>query len=413
MKIVFLVRRFPSLSETFVLNQVTGLIDRGHEVDIFAESAREHLVHPDVERYGLARRTRYWPVVPAQRPLRWFKGLGLLAGAVASRPRTAVVANVAEYGRQALTLELAYAAWPIRDGRRYDVVQCHFGDMGLMGMALRDAGLLDGRLVTSFHGYDLSTNLRRRGTGMYGRLFDRGDMFLPVSERWRQRLVELGCPPAKIVVHRMGIDSRHFTFRSRHPAADGVIRLASVARLVEKKGIEYAIRAVAELAAAGRRIVYTVAGDGPLAQDLSRLVSGLGVGDIVHLVGSKTQPDVIRILDDAHLLVVPSVIARDGDEEGIPVTLMEAMAMGLPVIATRHSGIPELVEHGVSGVLVAERDVHALARGIAEIADVPERWQALGSAGRARVLAQHDIETLNDSLAALYRDVAGRDAHGQ
>jgi len=407
LKIAFLVRRFPALSETFVLNQVTGLLDRGHEVDIFSESAREDLVHPDVERYGLASRVRYWPAVPAQRSRRWLKGLGLLAGTAAIEPRTVRLLNRRAYGRQALTLELAYAAWPLRGGRRYDIVQCHFGDMGIVGMALRDAGLLVGPLVTSFHGYDLSTNLRRFGDGMYTRLFACGDLFLPVSDRWRRRLEELGCPPGKTVVHHMGIDSHRFAFHARKPITDGLLRLVSVARLVEKKGIEYAIHAVAELVATGRRILYTIVGTGPLAQDLSDLVTTLRLDDVVYLSGSKPQPEVARLLDDAHLLVVPSVVAHDGVEEGIPVVLMEAMAMGLPVVATRHSGIPELVESGVSGLLVPERDGPALGRAIAELADAPERWEAMGAAGRARVLAQHDIGPLNDSLAVLYRSVAG------
>jgi colanic acid/amylovoran biosynthesis glycosyltransferase len=289
-------------------------------------------------------------------------------------------------------MRLAYSAWPVVDGRRYDVIQCHFGPLGIRGMALREMGLLEGTLITSFHGYDLSRTLRDDGPGMYSRLFAHGDFFLPISDRWRERLIELGCAPAKVAVHRMGIDCRQFLFRARHPAADGVLRLVSVARLVEKKGIEYAIRAVAVLAATGRRILYTIVGDGPLAADLARVASELQVSHIVRFAGNRPQPDVIR----------------DGDEEGIPVVLMEAMAMGLPVVASRHSGIPELVEHGVSGLLVPERDVQALARGIAEIADIPEHWPAFGRAGRARVVAQHNIETLNDLLVTLYQRVARR-----
>jgi colanic acid/amylovoran biosynthesis glycosyltransferase len=408
MKIAFLVRQFPALSETFVLNQITGLIDRGHEVDILAESPREALVHPDVERYGLVKRTAYWPAVPRSRPTRWLKGLMLLARTGASRPRAAAVAaNVAAYGRLALTTNLGYAATPIHPGRRYDIIHCHFGENGILGMALRDMGLLEGKLITSFYGFDLSLALKK-SPRLYSRLLIHGDSFLPVSETFRQRLLELGCASTDLTVHRMGIDCRRFAFRSRQPGLDGVLRLVSVARLVEKKGIEYAIRAVAELKAAGRGIVYTIVGDGPLAQHLARLVAELRVGDVVHLVGTKAQPDVIRILDDAHLLVAPSVVARNGDEEGTPAILMEAMAMGLPVIATRHSGIPEVVENGISGMLVPERDAGALARGIADVADRPDRWLPFGRAGRARILAQHDIETLNDSLVTIYQGLLER-----
>jgi colanic acid/amylovoran biosynthesis glycosyltransferase len=407
MRIAFLVRRFPALSETFVLNQITGLIDRGHQVDIFAETRGEALVHPDVARYELQNRTHYSPPLPSARAVRWLKGAALLAREAASRPRVvSVAANVAGYGRQALNMSLPYAAWPVLGRRNYDIIHCHFGPFGVRGMALREMGLIDGALVVSFHGYDLSQYLRTHGARAYSRLFSRGDLFLPVTDRWRRCLVDLGCPPARTMVHRMGIDLARFTFRPRTAPADGITRLVSVARFVEKKGLEYAIRAIAELKAAGRRVSYTMVGTGPLEADLSRLVASLGASDVVQFVGQRAQPEVMRILDGAHLVVVPSVVARDGDEEGLPVVLLEAMAMGLPVVATRHSGIPEVVEDGVSGVLVPERDVQELARAIGALADYPDRWPEVGHAGHARVLAQHDIHTLNDSLDALYRRIA-------
>lgn len=406
MRIAFLVRHFPALSETFVLNQITGLLERGHEVDIFAEAPHEALVHPDIKRYGLASRTHYWPAVPARKSIRWLKGLGLLACETVLRPRVAtVVGNVPGYGRQSLNMKLAYAAWPVLNGRRYDVIHCHFGPIGIRGLALHEMRLLEGKLVTSFYGFDLSADVKK-SPRLYSRLLHHGDFFLAVSENFRQRLLKLGCVSTKVAVHRMGIDCSRFILRSRGPAADGVIRLASVARLVEKKGIEYAIRAVAELTAAGQRILYTIVGEGPLASKLARVVSELGLGDTVRLVGEKSQPDVINILNDAHLFVAPSVVSQNGDEEGTPAVIMEAMAVGLPVIATRHSGIPEMIEDGVSGMLVAERDVRALTSAIAELADHPERWPAFGRAGRDRVLSQHNSDTLNDSLVSLYEGLA-------
>jgi colanic acid/amylovoran biosynthesis glycosyltransferase len=403
MKIAFVVDRFPALSETFVLNQITGLIDRGHDVEIFSRGPRDEAVHPDIRDYNLIERTHYWPTVPGQKLLRWLKGLGLLACEAAVRPFAATsAANAITYGYQSFSLNLAYAVWPVLAGRRYDIIHCHFGGNGIIGMALRDMDLLEGRLITSFYGYDLSSYLRKAGEGEYARLLKHGDLFLPVSEVFRQQLIELGGDPAKVYVHRMGIDCQRFSFRERSPADDGVTRLVSVSRLVEKKGIEYAIRAVARLSQLGRRTVYTVIGEGPLRQHLVELVASLGVAGNVRLVGKKTQPQVIAVLDSAHVVVAPSVVAADGDVEGTPAVLMEAMAMGLPVIATRHSGIPEVVEDGVSGILVPERDVDALAGAIAHMADHPERWAAIGRAGRKKILEQHDIETLNDSLVAHY-----------
>jgi colanic acid/amylovoran biosynthesis glycosyltransferase len=409
MHIAVLVDRFPALSETFVLNQITGLIDRGHHVEIFARGRREEIHHPDVDKYALLQRTRYWPELPKQKGRRWLRGAGFLAAEARVRPRVAASAlNVRRYGRQASSMNLAYAIQSVESSRRFDVIHCHFGENGIVGMALREMGVLEGALVTSFYGYDVSSYLRRAGEDVYSTLWKQGDLFLPVSNAFRQRLTELKCDPARIVVHRMGIDGSRFRFRARSLPADGVTRLVSVSRLVEKKGIEYAIRAVAQLCEAGRRIVYTVVGEGPLKDSLNALIKQLGVGDVVRMVGRKPQPEVIEILEASHVVVVPSVVAADGDIEGTPAVLMEAMAMGLPAVATRHSGIPEVVHDGISGVLVRERDTADLAGAIAQMVDRSDTWASLGQAGSDHIARHHDIETLNDSLVTLYQTVLDR-----
>jgi colanic acid/amylovoran biosynthesis glycosyltransferase len=124
------------------------------------------------------------------------------------------------------------------------------------------------------------------------------------------------------------------------------------------------------------------------------------------LLGWKTQQEVAEILGQAHVLLAPSVTAPSGDQEGTPVALMEAMAMGMPVIATRHSGIPEMVRDGENGFLVPERDPEALAERIAHLARHPEQWEALGRAGRAVVEREFDVNPLNDRLVEIYQRVA-------
>jgi colanic acid/amylovoran biosynthesis glycosyltransferase len=131
------------------------------------------------------------------------------------------------------------------------------------------------------------------------------------------------------------------------------------------------------------------------------LVRELGMSNAVRIVGAGTREEVARSMRAAHLVVAPSVTADDGDMEGIPVALMEAMASGVPVVATRHSGIPELVCHGVSGVLVPERDVKALAAAIQQLVERPQQWLALTRAARQTVEQLHDVEVLNDRLVEL------------
>jgi colanic acid/amylovoran biosynthesis glycosyltransferase len=409
-RIAVVVGYFPSISQTFVLSQIVGLLERGHQVDIYAagpEPGREgHEEHPDVERYALRTLVRYRPEMPEGRLRRLLGALPIVARHYRHAPGAlAQVLAAAGRGHSATPLRLLYEGAPFAGRRPYDALLCHFGPNGARMVELRDAGLVRGRIATVFHGYDVSRYVDQAGPAAYRRLFARGDLFLPVSEYWRQRLVALGCPAERTMVHRMGIELAKFPFISRALAAPGEpVRLLTVARLVEKKGVEYAIRAVAAL----RRertvpLRYQVIGGGPLRTRLERLVQELGVSDVVTLAGERDQDAVSRAMREAHLLLAPSVTASDGDMEGIPVALMEAMACGLPVVSTRHSGIPELVADGVSGLLVAERDVDGLAAAVRCLAEHPERWAALGEAGRGIVEREYDVNALNARLEAILR----------
>ncbi|MBA3258531.1 MAG: glycosyltransferase [Gemmatimonadales bacterium] len=240
---------------------------------------------------------------------------------------------------------------------------------------------------------------------MYAATFRFGDLFLPVCDFLARRVIDMGAPPERVVVHRTGIDLRHWPYRERRPASGGSLRLVTVARLVEKKGIAYVLHAVKALTDARIPVEYEVVGEGPLRESLARDVERLGIADRVRLHGWQTQAQVRAQLDRAHVLVQASVTAGDADEEGIPNVLKEAMAAGMPVVATRHAGIPELVEDGVSGLLVPERDPGALASALGSLARTPERWVAMGLAGRARIGREYDIEMLNDRLADLFAQV--------
>ncbi len=175
----------------------------------------------------------------------------------------------------------------------------------------------------------------------------------------------------------------------------------TVGRLVEKKGIEYVLRAVRILVDRRREVEYHILGDGPGRDRLVALVAELGLADRVTLHGRQDQAKVREVIEESHALVAASVTAADGDEEGIPNVLKEAMALGLPVVATRHAGIPELIEDDVSGFLVPERDEAVLADALERLARDPGRWAAMGRAGRAKIEMEYDIHRLNDRLAGL------------
>lgn len=408
MKVAYVVGRFPAMSQTFVLNQITGLIDRGVEIDVYARYRDTDTVqHGAVSTYRLAERTYYARAVSSNKARRRGQLALLLARALAgSRKSSAGISRVLRHGRVDGTRALGFSYLAANGNPTYDAILCHFGSEGILGAALRNVGLLKGPLLTAFHGFDLSRSLQEEGRDMYERLFAEGDLFLPVTDFWKHRLVELGCPAERILVHRMGVDCERFIFTPRTLPREGPAHLITVARLVEKKGVEYAIRAVAACAQAGMPVTYTVVGSGPLQPALNALIQELGAQSYITLVGPKPQEEVAHLLRQAHVLLAPSVTAADGNMEGLPVALMEALATGLPVISTRHSGIPELVQHDRTGLLVPERDPVALASALMLLLSNGGLYVSLSTEGRRRVETEFDVAVLNDRLHEIIRGLS-------
>ncbi|NEQ25071.1 MAG: colanic acid biosynthesis glycosyltransferase WcaL, partial [Microcoleus sp. SIO2G3] len=282
---------------------------------------------------------------------------------------------------------------------------CQFGTFGLMGLLFRNMGLIRGKLITTFRGYDISWAIREFGDRVYDELFEQGDFFLANCDFFRQRVLKLGCPEKKIIVHGSGIDCSKFAFAPRYLQSDSPVRIATTGRLVEKKGIEYCIHAIAKLAHIHPNIEYNIIGDGPLKENLQQLIEELNVGHLVKLLGWKHQQEIVEILDKSHIFLAPSVTAKGGDQDAPVNTLKEAMAMGLPVISTQHGGIPELVEEGMSGFLVPERDADAIAEKLSYLIKHPEIWPGMGQVGRARVEEKYDMNTLNDELVEIYQQL--------
>lgn len=413
MKIAFIVGKFPLLSESFILNQISGLIDRGHEVWIYAVNGKPDdctKVHPIVDQYQLLERTYYSSSIPQHFWTRCKFIVQVLAksGHLSSLNWLKLL-NIIKYGRQAVSLRLLYKGVPLLDSASYDVIHAQFGFFGQLGLIFRDLGMINGKLITHFRGRDISENLQESGEHLYNDLLKRGDFFLTNCDFFRQRALKLGCPDEKIRVHGSAIDCSKFAFTPRYPSKDGTIRIATIGRLVEKKGIEYCIKAVANVAQRYPNIEFKIIGEGILREQFEQLIQDLHAGDFIKLLGWKNQQEIIEILHDCHIFMAPSVTAANGDQDAPVNTLKEAMAMGLPVISTWHGGIPELVEDGVSGYLVPERDVAAIAAKLIDLIEQSDRWQAMGQAGRIKVEQMYDINKLSDELVEIYQSVLSPD----
>jgi colanic acid/amylovoran biosynthesis glycosyltransferase len=404
MKIAFIVTGFPALSETFVLNQITGLIDRGHEVDIYAgRKGQIDRVHPDVEHYRLLERA-YYPRIPRNFLLHKAKGAALFMQCMTKGPVIALHSlSTFGYRQLAACLVLARGLRALLRRRSYDIIHCHFGPNGVKGIFYREKGLLDGKLLTTFHGYDVSTYPRRYGSACYKPLFEQGDFFTANTTYTAERMMQLGCPKHRIVKLPVGVDLGRFTFAEHTLKQGEEVRVLTIGRLLEVKGIEYGIRAIAQVAADYPNIRYDIVGEGRLRKRLVRLAQSLGIAERIRFHGAQTQDRVLELYAQAHIFMLPSVVAKSGAQEGQGLVLLEAQAAGIPVISTRVGGIPETVLDGQSGFLVPQRDANALADRLSYLIAHADQWPRMGRAGRDYVERHYDLANLNDRLVEIYR----------
>lgn len=399
MRVAVVVGRFPVPSQTFILNQLVALIERGIEVEIFAQSrAVASVHHQSVLQHSLLTRTLFRQM-PRRRTVRAIQALKRLSYSPPDLRRPLLRSlNFRRWGSNAVSFGAFFDVLAF-GGRSFDVIHCHFASNGECAIRARELGALSGAVITTFHGFDVN---RRACEDAYGLLFQKGDFFTANTRFTADRAAELGCPRDRIAILPMGLRVEEYRFRERSRLPGERLRVLSVARLVEKKGLKYGIEAVAELARGGVDVEYTIVGDGPLRDSLRRLAAEHKIAERVHFLGWRTQDEVAALYDGVHLFVLPSVTAADGDREGQGLVLQEAQASGLPVISTLHNGIPDGVLDGVSGVLIPEADSGALARALQSLADQPERWPAMGRAGRQFVEQRYDADLLTNQLLAIY-----------
>ena len=228
--------------------------------------------------------------------------------------------------------------------------------------------------IVSFHGADVMVDMNKPAYREATRqMLNAVKLVLVRSESLRRAVIDLGCDERKIDVQRTGIPLDEFPFRERNfVGAAAEWRLVQAGRLIEKKGLPVALRAFAKFLREYPNATLTIAGEGPLLGQLQELARDLKIDDRVSFTGFISQEQLRDLYYQSHIFLHPSETGADGNQEGIPNSMLEAMASGLPVFATRHGGIPEAIENGMSGVLVPEHDHEALARTLLSAAQDPD-----------------------------------------
>ena len=260
-------------------------------------------------------------------------------------------------------------------------------------------------LLTTFHGIDVSVFARDFIYRLrLKKLLREATVFLVRSNRMRADVIDLGCSPEKIRVHYGGVDVNKFRFRKKRLDRER-IKILMCGRFVEKKGFEYGIRAFAKLGKIHKNIALILIGDGKLRKKLENLVNSLNLSDKVRFLGMLPHEEVQREMEASDIFLSPNLAARNGDREGIPNTIKEAMATGLPVVSTYHAGIPELVIDKKTGFLVPEKDVEGLVDRLEYLIAHPEIWEKLGSEGREVVEEKFNLSKQVRKLEKIYQSL--------
>lgn len=401
MRIAFFLAAYPVLSETFVIRQIRGMIDLGHDVTVVTGKYHPEVADPLAGKVRL-RVIRTGRDPHSSVPARIGRGMMAVLG---SRFRSTLLRAI-KAAKSGYTAPLADLAGTMgRHLGSYDAIIAHFGPPGVRAEFLRSAGVIDGPIATIFHGLDITEiALIKQMKPFYQQLFARTERLLPISNLWRERLMGWGAEDRRITVLRMGVDIDEAAVPAFDAPIQSPLRVLSVARLVEKKGIAYAIDGVAKAKA---DIRYQVIGTGPLEQELH--AAAQTSGDAIAFLGPQPHGRVFAELERSDVFLLPSVTAANGDMEGIPVSLMEAMANGVLVLATRHSGIPELIEDGACGLLVDERDGDGIAAALDRIARGDVDAVALRRAAFAKVVDEYNNRKLDRQLEAVVAEMkAGR-----
>jgi len=402
--VAYICSLFPTRTETFVLREVEQLTRMGWPVTCFS-LRRNAEVPPDEELQAWRQKTVYPP---------FLFSIGLLKANfyfLCTRPLRYIQCFLALWRNtthpHALVRSLAIfpiAVWfaGLVQKEKISRIHAHFANVPATSAWI--IGRLAGVLFSfTAHAFDIFSNDYR--DSLLPRKVRDADFVVCISEYNRQHLestlASAGAPAGRLVVIHCGVDVKTTRGPAARPSVNKVPTILSIGRLTEKKGHTYLIKALSLLRTKGERFRCLIVGEGPLNSTLRAQIADLKLQECISLLGELPHQDVEALLEEADIFCLACVVAKDGDRDGIPVSLMEAMARGIPVVSTSVSGIPELV-CDETGILVPERDPAALAAAIETLLGQPEYRRTLGNRARERILDGFSAEANAKKLASLF-----------
>lgn len=292
------------------------------------------------------------------------------------------------------------------------IIHSHFGDMGWYDVPLAKKNGL--KHVVTFYGIDVNMlpTQRPEWQKRYREMFQQANLFLCEGPYMVSSLIARGCPPEKVEVHRLGVEVDKITYTPRILKSGEPLKILIAGTFREKKGVPYALAAIGRLHQAGAKVQVTIIGDsarGLAAEELEKqkilsVIEQYKLAPVVRLLGYQPYATLLAEAYKHHLFLSPSVEAANGDSEGgAPVTIIDLMATGMPVVSTTHCDIPQVVLHGQTGLLAEERNVDQLVDHLEWFLQYPEQWEAMVANGRHHVEQNFNVQLQGSALAERYR----------
>ena len=385
MRIGYILGQFPKLSETFILNEISELIRRGHDVYIFSLfNSKENIVQPEVEEYSLLERTYYPP------------SYHKLCIELARFDRLLFYRNRRKINKF-YCIAVARHFSKIAKKLNLDVLHAHFANEPTFTAMLMSK--LTGLSFTfTAHAFDIfidpdvkALEERMENASAVIAISEYNKKYLQSIYNDKKTFVVRACPNLE-KLNKIRRDPEQF-------------EILTVGRLVEKKGIKYGILAMREVVKEFPEVQYTIVGSGPQSVELKKLTESLGLENNVRFLGAVDERTLMAEFSKAAVFILPCVKAKNGDMDGIPVSLMEAMYLQIPVVSTNISGIPELIENGKEGFLVEPKNVEQLANAIKILLQDEDMRTKMGKSGRKKIEEKFNIQKEVEKLERVWNEI--------
>lgn len=397
MKIAIVVGSFPVVSETFIVNQITDLIDRGHQVLIFAYKKNTlDVTHQKIIDYKLLEKVHYAKAVSLPLSSRYIAFFRFL------------IKNKKHIDYRRLTRSFHLKTYEkfkwILDKAPFDIIHVHFGNIAIHIAEMRKWGYLKNTgFVTSFHGADISPHLISENPNFYNDLIREVDL-ITVNSKYTRTLLQKVSSTEKVKILPVGLDSSFFI--KNNNSSSGNFTVLFVGRLIALKGPNIAIQIINKLVKKGyRKIKLVVVGEGELETQLQEMLTNHDLNENVQLRGFLSQENIVELMDNSDIFLFPGIFDKNGRVETQGLVLQEAQSMELPVIISDVGGMKYGVIDGETGFVVKEKDINAFTDKIEFFINNEDKRKEMGEKARLFVVENFDSKVLGEKLVKAYQNI--------